>query len=64
MMRLHSKTFIKLNTAALLILLLTAYVFVLNVSSISFIYSEVDNTTELTESKNSTANLNPCQTGK
>ena len=52
MMRLHSKTVFKLNAAFLLFLILSMFVIILNVASVSSIYPRQDNITDLTNTTN------------
>jgi len=60
MMRLHSKTVFKLNAAFLLFLILSMFVIILNVASVSSIYPRQDNITDLTNTTNQDY-INPCQ---
>jgi len=55
MMRLHSKTFAKMNVAILAILILAGFCAVLNMSNIEYAY-------RYTESIVNKTDVNPCQT--
>jgi len=57
MMRLHSKTVFKLNAAFLLFLILSMFVIILNVATVSSIYPDQENIT-LNKTQD---DINPCQ---
>lgn len=64
MLRLHSKTIVKINTALIILVILVCFVTVLNMSTFSYTYPHMFNTTTpqpVDQLSNESVVVNPCQ---